>query len=151
MAETIAVLFVFFILIIVGFIFYGKVIMGNLESQKDEFSQLHSVTVAQKAMFLPELQCSEDIVEEITGCFDVLKIEASQDLITKNSRYYYDLFEYGNVSIKQIYPDENEWPIYSRKLESFESRFITNIPISLYNPVTRRYGFGILTVETLSK
>ena len=149
--ETIAVLFVFFILIVIGFIFYGRVIIGNIESQKEESTQLHSVTIAQRAMFLPELQCSEDIVEEITGCFDIFKINASKDVLGQNSRYYYDLFEFSNITIKQIYPNENTWPIYSRKIENFESRFVTNVPISIYDPITRRYGFGILTVETLSK
>ena len=149
--ETIAVLFVFFILIVLGFIFYGRVLLSNLQTQKEEFTQLHSVGVAQKAMFLPELQCSEDIVEEITGCADILKINASQDIISQNSRYYYDMFEYSNITIKQIYPEENEWIIYSRKIENFENRLVTNVPISLYDPIKRRYGFGVLTVETLSK
>ena len=151
MAETIAVLFVFFILIAVGFMFYGRVILGNVQSQKDEFVQLQSISIAQRAMFLPELQCSEDIVEEITGCIDLFKIEASQDIIAQNSRYYYDLFEFSNITLKQIYPNENNWVIYERKTDTFESKFITNIPVSLYDPVARRYGFGVLTVETLSK
>lgn len=151
MAETIAVLFVFFILIAVGFMFYGKVILGNVQSQKDEFVQLQSISIAQRAMFLPELQCSEDIVEEITGCIDLFKIGASQDIIAQNSRYYYDLFEFSNITLRQIYPSEHNWVIYERKTDIFESRFITNIPVSLYDPVARRYGFGVLTVETLSK
>src|SRR3989338_9039181 len=151
MAETIAVLFVFFILIAVGFMFYGRVILCNVQSQKDEFVQLQSISIAQRAMFLPELQCSEDIVEEITGCIDLFKIEASQDIIAQNSRYYYDLFEFSNITLKQIYPNENNWVIYERKTDTFESKFITNIPVSLYDPVARRYGFGVLTVETLSK
>lgn len=149
--ETIAVLFVFFILIVIGFMFYGRVILGGIQTQKDESTQLRSVSIAQKAMFLPELQCSEDIVEEITGCIDILKISSAQDVIGQNTRYYYDLFEFSNITMKQIYPTDNYWTIYSRSSKNFESKFVTNIPISLYNPITRRYGFGVLTVETLLK
>lgn len=153
--ETIAVLFVFFILIVIGFMFYGKVILGSIQAQKDESTQLRSVSIAQKAMFLPEIQCSEDIVEEITGCIDILKISAAQDVIGKNSRYYYDLFEFSNITMRQIYPTDNYWIIYSRSTsnftKNFENKFVTNVPISLYNPITRRYGFGVLTVETLLK
>ena len=151
MAETIAVLFVFFILLAIGFIFYGRITAGNLQSQKDEFAQLNSVSIAQRAMFLPELQCSEDIVEEITGCFDLLKINSSQDIMRQNSRHYYDLFEFSNITIHQIYPNNREWVVYERRIEGFESKFVTNIPVSLYDPITRRYGFGVIAVETLSR
>ena len=69
----------------------------------------------------------------------------------ENEVYYYDLLQFSEVSISQIYPVEAKWEIYSRSLEGFKSKFVTNIPISLYNPSTRRYGFGVLAIETFSK
>jgi len=150
MGETIAVLFVFFVLITIGFIFYVKVVKSNIEQEKDEFSQLRSVGVAQRVMFLPELQCSEDnIIKD--NCIDILKIDSAQSLMKENKVYYYDLLQFSEVSISQIYPVEAKWEIYSRSLEGFKSKFVTNIPISLYNPSTRRYGFGVLAIETFSK
>ncbi len=149
--ETIAVLFVFFILIIIGFIFYVRVIKGNIESEKEEVSQLKSVGIAQRVMFLPELQCSEDIVEEITNCIDILKLEAAQNIISTNEIGYYDLFEFSEVNIAQIYPTKDEWNIYSRTTQDFKNKFVTNVPISLYDPTTRKHSFGVLTIETLSK
>ena len=148
--ETIAVLFVFFILIIVGFIFYVKVIKDNLELEKDELSQLRSVGVAQRIMFLPEVQCSEDNII-IDNCVDVLKLGTAQDLMKENDVYYYDLLEYSNVSIIQIYPNEAKWNLYSRKTDEFKSKFVTNVPISIYDPVIRKHGFGVLTIETFTK
>ena len=148
--ETIAVLFVFFILIIVGFIFYVKVIKGNLETEKEELSQLRSVGIAQRVMFLPELQCSEDNII-IDNCVDILKLEFAQNIMSQNELYYYDLLEFSNVSILQIYPNEAKWSIYSRNTEDFTNKFVTNVPISLYDPTTRKHGFGVLTIETLSK
>ena len=147
--ETIAVLFVFFILIVIGFIFYVRVIKGNAELQQEENSQLRSVGIAQRIMFLPEVQCSEDNII-IDNCIDILKLEYAQSIMRENEIYYYDLLEFSDVSISQIYPSETKWNLYSRKKESFSNKFETNVPISLYNPITRKYGFGIMNVKTLS-
>ena len=154
--ETIAVLLVFFILIVIGFIFYTKVLKGNIETEKEELSQKSSIGIAQRVMFLPELQCSEDVVKEITNCIDVLKLDSARDLMRRkeNEIYYYDLLEFGDVSISQIYPvnpSMQNLNIYSRRIQDFKSKFITNVPVSLYDPVARKYAFGILTIETLSK
>lgn len=149
MGETIAVLFVFFILILIGLIFYVRIIKGNIEGDKEEASQLRAIGIAQRAMFLPELQCSEDnIIRD--NCIDIWKLESAENLMKNNEIYYYDLLEFSNVNVSQIYPAEEEWRVYSRKIEN-TNRFVTNVPISLYNPNTRKYGFGILTIETYSK
>ncbi|MBI2652893.1 hypothetical protein HYX00_05490 [Candidatus Woesearchaeota archaeon] len=155
--ETIAVLFVFFILIVIGFIFYAKVMKGSIESEKEEFSQLKSIAIAQRVMFLPELQCSEDnIIRD--NCIDVLKLGSAQSVMGTNQLYYYDLFGISDVNVAQIYPSQQRWSIYSRKKNYLEAQgirdapqFVTNVPISLYNPTAKRFGFGILTIETLSK
>ena len=148
--ETVAVLFVFFILIVVSLIFYVKVIKGNIELEKDELSQLNSVGIAQRVMFLPEVQCSEDNII-IDNCVDILKLDSAQRLMKENEVYYYDLLEFSDVSIREIYPDDAQWKIYSRKTDEYSSKFVTNVPISLYDPTTRKQAFGILTIETLSK
>lgn len=148
--ETIAVLFVFFILILVGFIFYVKIIKGNIDSEKEESSQLMSIGIAQRVMFLPELQCSEDNII-VSNCIDALKLVHAKNIMNQNEVYYYDILGFSNVTIFQIYPTEARWDLYSKRTESFKSAFVTNVPITLYNPVTRDSGFGILTIKTLSK
>lgn len=148
--ETIAVLFVFFILILVGFIFYIKIIKGNIDSEKEESSQLKSIGVAQRAMFLPELQCSEDNIV-VSNCIDILKLVYAKNIMSQNEVYYYDILGFSNVTVLQIYPAEARWELYSRREETFKSEFITNVPISLYDPATRNSGFGILTIKTSSK
>lgn len=152
--ETVAVLFVFFILIAIGFIFYAKVIKSNIESEKEELSQLQSVSIAQKIMFMPELQCSQDIVTEISNCIDKLKLESADDIIKSNELYYFDLLGYSDITISQIYPSDSEYSninIYSRKIEDFTNKFVTNVPVSLYKPIDKTYSFGILTIETLTR
>ena len=148
--ETIAVLFVFFILVIIGFIFYAKVIKGNIESEKGEVSQLNSVGVAQRVMYLPEIGCSEDNVI-IDNCADILKLKPAQDIMSQNEIYYFDILQYSSVNISQIYPPGPTRTLYSKKLDGFATKFITNVPISLYEPTTRKYGFGVLTIETMSR
>jgi hypothetical protein len=147
--ETVAVLFVFFILIIVGFIFYVKVIKGNIEQEKEELSQLRSVGIAQRVMFLPEVQCSEDNII-IDNCIDMLKLDAAKELMKESEIYYYDLLEFSDVTLLQIYPNDAKWEIYSRKKEKFQNKFVTNVPISLYEPLSRKYNFGVLTIDTFS-
>lgn len=150
--ETIAVLFVFFILVAIGFIFYFKIVKSNIEIESEEFSQIKSIGIAQRVMFLPELQCSEgNVIRE--NCIDVLKLESAQSVISQdiNKLQYFDLFEFSEISVQQIYPNEQKWNLYSRRLDNFRSKFVTNVPVALFNPISRTYGFGILTIETMSK
>ena len=147
--ETMAVLFVFFILIVIGFLFYTKIIKGNIETEQAELSQLKSVGISQIVMFLPELQCSEDNII-IDNCIDVLKLEAAQNLMKQKETYYYDLLEFGEVNVSEIYPGSTRWNIYSREI-NFTNKFVTNVPVALYNSTAKKYSFGILTIKTLSR
>jgi len=154
--ETIAVLFVFFILIVIGFVFYLNVVKGNLESEKEDSSEMHSIELAQRVMFLPELQCSDDIVKEKTNCIDILKLKSAEVVMksSENEIYYYDLLEFSEVSVSQIYPVEPNplnLNIYSRPTKDYKKILSTNIPVSLYNPADKKYSFGVLNITTYSK
>ena len=150
MMETIAVLFIFFILVVMGFVFYAKILKGNLELQKEESVQLNAIEVAQRASSLPELQCSEDnIVSD--NCIDILKLEAASGIIQQNDVYYYDRLLFSKITVNEIYPDDNEWTLYSRPLEDFSNKITTSIPISLFNPTKNKNAFGIMTVELFLK
>lgn len=151
--ETIAVLFIFFILIGIGAIFYVRIYKSNLEITKYGNSQSKSVTIAQRVMFMPELQCSEDKVIK-DNCIDILKLEAAKDVMESNQVYYYDLLEFGEINLTQIYPSSAnvpKWRIYSRKIEKPSSSFLTYVPVSLYNATERTYRFGIISIEAQSK
>ena len=150
MMETIAVLFIFFILVVMGFVFYAKILKGNLEEQKEESIQLNAIEVAQRASSLPELQCSEDnIVSD--NCIDILKLEAASGIMRQNDVYYYDRLLFSKVTVNEIYPGSNEWELYSRPLDEFSNKITTIIPISLFNPIENKNSFGIMTVELFLK
>ena len=150
MMETIAVLFIFFILVVMGFVFYAKILKGNLEEQKEESIQLNAIKVAQRASSLPELQCSEDnIVSD--NCIDILKLEAASGIMRQHDVYYYDRLLFSKVTVNEIYPGSNEWELYSRPLDEFSNKITTSIPISLFNPIENKNSFGIMTVELFLK
>ncbi|MAE42761.1 hypothetical protein CMO93_03245 [Candidatus Woesearchaeota archaeon] len=152
MLETIAVLFIFFLLIVIGFVFYAKVLKGNIELQKEESMQLNAIEVAQRASSLPELQCSEDnIVSD--NCIDLLKLEAASEIIVKpeNEIFYYDRLLFSKITVNEIYPDEKEWSLYDKSLDEFSNKIVTNIPISLFDPVNNKNAFGVMTVTLFLK
>ena len=147
--ETKAVLFIFIILIIIGFIFYAKIFKSNMETEKEGLSQAKSVNIAQRVMFMPELQCSDDGISK-ENCIDMLKLQSARQIV-KDNAVYFDLLEFSAISISQVYPTQGEWSLYSRTAKDFKSNFTTNVPISLFNPITKNYGFGILIIQTLTK
>jgi len=154
MLETIAVLFIFFILILIGFVFYTNVLKGSIEIQKEESVQLNAIEVAQRASSLPELQCSEDnIISD--NCIDLIKLEIASSVIQANDIHYYDRLLFSTITVTRIYPEDpfaaNEWILYDRPLDEFSNKVLTNIPISIFNPITNKNSFGVMTVELFLK
>jgi hypothetical protein len=80
----------------------------------------------------------------------MLKLESAAKIISENEQHYFDLFEFGIINVTQIYPGSSTFGIYSRPIQH-KSRFVTNVPISLYNATSNEYYFGILTIETQSR
>ncbi len=150
MGESVAILFIFFILVVFGFVFYMNVMKSSTKVEMEENIQLKAIGIAQKASFLPELQCSEENVR-VEDCIDVLKLEAASSLLENNNIYYYDVFEFSKIWVEEIFPGTQEWPLYDNTLPDYKNRLSTFIPISLFNPVSKKYDFGILTVEVYTK
>ncbi len=151
--ETIAVLVVFFILLGIGFIFYTKVIKSNIESDAAEISQGKSVSIAQRVMFLPEIQCSEDNVPK-ENCIDTLKLDSAISVIPDNPLYYYDLFEFSKITISEIYPDSSASAktLYNRAAPNdYKRQFKTRVPVTLYDPLTKTNKFGMIEIVTYTK
>lgn len=145
--ESIAVLFIFFILIFLGLIFYVRIYKANISLEKDEFMQLEAIKVANKVSSLPELQCSnQNIVKD--NCIDIEKLNALDNIINNNEIFYFDILKFSSVSIKEIYPDVREWTLYDRSLKNFVSNSSINIPISLYEPISKKYSFGVMKVNS---
>lgn len=152
MGESVGILFIFFILVMFGFVFYMNVMQSSAKSDTEENIQLKAIGIAQKASFLPELQCSEENVRQ-ENCIDLLKLTASASLLNENNLYYYDIFEFSNITVKRVFPfdNEQEWILYSYIPPNYTSKLSTFIPTSLYDPETKEYDFGVLSVEVYKR
>lgn len=159
MAETVAILFIFFLMIGFGFVFYARIQKTSLKETTSKNLDLASIEVTQRVSFLPELQCSsKNVITD--NCIDLLKLNALISILynSENPYYdqnlldelYFDLFRYSNITIIQIYPgEEKRWTLYERIRE--DSSFVfTPVPISLYNATTKSYAFGVLEVRFYS-
>ena len=153
MFETMAVLIVFFILLGLGLIFYTKVVQSNLESDAAEASQGMSISVAQKVMFLPEIECSEDNVPK-ENCIDTEKLKAAAPLLMDNKNLnYFDLFGFSLIKIEEIYPDNHGFGnLYERNdAPDYKNSFVTKVPVTLYDPINKLNKFGMITITTKTK
>ncbi len=160
MGETIAVLVVFFFLLVIGLVFYVNIATTKVVESKDKNTELEAVNVMKRALSLPELQCSHNnIVDE--ACVDRYKLNATAGLINSptDSSYktsYFDLFGTSTIWIIQIYPEpatpfEGAVLLYDSKLEKYTSRLNTSTPISIYNSLDKTYAFGIMETVTYGK
>ena len=151
MGESVAILFIFFILVVFGFVFYMNVMKGAAKVDIEENIQLKAVGIAQKASFLPELQCSQENVR-VEDCIDLLKLEAAAGLLEENNVYYYDVFEFSTIRVEEVFPEPgNEWLLYNNTLTEYSNKLSTFIPVSLFNPASKMYDFGVLSVEVYRK
>lgn len=147
MMETIAVLFIFFILIAFGFIFYANVLKGSVEITKREHSELKAVELAEIVSSLPELHCSEENIVE-SACVDKLKIDGASSVIQSPSNrvLYFDMLGYSDISIEEVYPGNYTRSIYSNIPGDYKNRLPSYIPLSVKDPINKGYSFGVMTV-----
>ena len=150
MMETMAVLLIFFVLLLIGFMFYVKVMKGNIEIEEEEAKQLQAIQVAQRAMFLPEVQCSEENVVD-PDCIDIFKLDAAADIMGQNQIYYHDRLGFSTIVVNEIYPYSNSWALYNNPMEGFEDKITTDLPISIFDPKEKKRAFGIMQVSVYLK
>jgi len=162
MMETIIVLFVLFVLIAFGFIFYANYQRSSLLEQQERITQSGAVDIVQSVSSLPELQCTEG--EVVKGnCIDRYKITALTTIAGENAIFYYDIFGFSNITIQKIYPPALTPPyppgtdcikktegctVYNRAPSSYRDVLATNVPITIKNPLNNHKEFGIITIQT---
>lgn len=146
MGESVAILFIFFILLMFGFVFYMRILGSSAKVDIEESIQLKAIAIAQKASFLPEMQCSQENVR-IENCIDRIKLEFMEELTSKNKPYYYDLFGFSSIKVVLVSPNTGEFLVYNNTPEKYLDKLSTFIPTSLYDPETGSYQFAILVVE----
>ena len=153
MTETIGIIIVFSIIIILALLFFTRIQTNSAEQQKILVSGEKAVSISFSALFLPELECTKGGSDDIKDCIDTLKADAAAEVITAHPEYYFKLFGYSSIIIQEIYPNPQERILYEKTRdgqppteETQKAR--TPIPVSLYDPVTGTYAFGVLTIDS---
>lgn len=145
MMETIAILFIFFILVFIGLIFFFRIMKSNVADEIEEAKELSAIEAAQIASSLPELQCSQNNIIE-SNCIDILKLENAVEVV--NTTTYFDLFSYSRITVQQKYPlPYTNWTLYEKKPVNVTEVRPTYFPISLFDPKTQYYYFGVMIVD----
>lgn len=148
MGETIMVIFIFIIMVFIGMIFYAKFQASETKEGTKEAFRQQSVEIANLMQFLPELQQTYKNITYVS--FDLYKIMAFNRIMASDKAMndsYYDLFRFSVITLGQIYPFPNEWVIYN-KTANYSTYYMTNIPIIIYDAVSDRKNFGVLTIQS---
>ena len=152
MLETISVLAVFFILIIIFYAFYSSTFV-DIDEERGRIRQLEAVKIIQQASSLVEVQCSERGFSK-DNCVDLLKVEAASEIMqnAENKEFYFDKFGFSRITIKQIYPEIKDIAvIYDNSIEDYSYKDVSNIPVSLFDPIKNEYYFGVIALGIFSK
>ena len=166
MTETISVLFIFFILLLFGIVFYYQYQKIAIKEQQEEQLASRAMEVTLTALFLPELQCSRGEAEPEDNCFDLLKMEHAGMIFQdpqKLNKYYFDIFSYATIIVNQTYPEREDWVLYDKpkirineageKVPDYTKKEPTYFVVALRNdfqganPV---YSYGYVKVEVYS-
>ena len=150
MAETIAIVFIFMLLMIFGSLFFVRITSSNTALKNEENMQLKAIEMAQKASFLPEIQCSQDGTA-IEDCIDMLKLSSATGIMSDSRVFYFDKFEFSNITLRQTYPSEQEWAIYQNIPSAYSNKKTTFIPTSIFDSANRKFHFGYIQVEVFAK
>ncbi|MBU0461888.1 MAG: hypothetical protein KJ574_04860 [Nanoarchaeota archaeon] len=147
--ETIAILFIFFLLIVVGAVFYVRIKAVSVSREVTEFKDVRAVELSQTISFMPEFQCTEVNVVE-PSCFDLYKLKAMEKVSKDSENKAFYLRELGNVLIEilQVYPPGATIVPYNNTPGNFTLASQSNVPISLFNVTGQRYYFGVLRITT---
>ncbi len=159
-SETIAVLFIFFILVVFGLVFYFKYAEYSLKEEQDQLATARAIRLTSKTLFLPELACTKGEAEAEDDCIDMMKLRNVQEVLDLHlSDYYYSIFGYANVSVVREYPLPKErWTVYDlpRSFDSNQPSLLTPRSSTFFTVTLRDeslggekipYGFGYIQVE----
>lgn len=150
MTETIAVLIIFFFLLVFAISFFSGEEKRSTEKKQSEFEELDAVKIAQIASFMPELQCTKG---ENKNCIDLYKARAFSGFKEKNKEYYYDFFKDAKIVLEYYtivsgnLQEENL--ILYEHLPDYEDYDISpfKVPVSVINVSQDTNYFGVLTIE----
>jgi len=149
MFETIGILVVFFFLIVIGMTAYMRFQESSFNKEKLDLDSKRSLAVSQRALFLPELDCSFFLVQT-PNCFDRMKLSQVRELIGSSNdakQFYFQLFGNTKMTVQEVYPNQlAQELVYDNPPEEIRGKKAVQSPVLLYNVTDKSYAFGILEV-----
>lgn len=150
MTETVAVIFIFLILVSIGIIFFSKYQQGEADLEKYQHSVKQAQKITTKLLYAPELTCTRGRAESESFCFDLMKVHAAQELFKED--YYFDVFSFARVNVTILYPEFQSWIIYEREKPRDTNVIPSYFALSLKDPGAGykgedAYRFGFVKVE----
>lgn len=156
MTETIAVLFIFFILVVFGIVFYARYHKISSQEKQDQDLVQKAIDITTKVLVLPELECSQGQSEAQKYCLDLTKLRLIEEkgLFQQHlEEYYFNLFSYSTITVYQTYPlgDPDGWTIYNFPKPGGKNKEPTFFIVSLRDDFPKRsYNYGYIKVEVYS-
>lgn len=152
--ETMIVVLIFVVLIIGGMVFYYKYEMANIQEGYMENTNLRFNALRSTFSDISEIKCS--VHGQSEDCVDVYKVMIFNSL----SKNYLERYGFMEISIREIYPNQNEevcslsqkegcgvWFVYSHIPEKYDGLKVLKTPVSLYFPSEDDYGIGELVIK----
>lgn len=158
MAENIGILVIFFVLLVIGLIFYSNIQKQSISFEAQASIGRRAIQSAHTAASLTEMQCSLPLESE-TGkqdCVDLYKLKAFIKLNQTLGEdqfilYYYDVLRNSRITIKQVYPEGENWTIYDNPKSNYTDKIPAHIPVFIYDELANRplgaYYLGDMEIE----
>ncbi len=153
--ESVAVLMIFFLLVVVGIIFWSRYSQVQFREQQEVDLLSRAIKISQTTTFLSELQCSTLEVIKFS-CFDVYKIDVMQDLLMENPEkertdHYFEIFGFSNITVYSLYPEQKKWTIYDFPGGNVSGYISTQVPVSILDPINNQFSFGYVDVAVYTR
>ncbi len=158
MMQTVAVLLVFFILLVMALGVYYVFQRSKIREKQAEYDDLDMMKKSQMLNFFPQLQCSFGNVVN-PDCYDLEKVQKFVDSDPLNNYYYKTLLGTSKITLSRFILTNTQtgwdadpkwadgWVIYDNAKSDYTERKNVMLPISLYEPKENKYYFGMLKLE----
>lgn len=153
MQESIVVMVIFFILLVIGLVFFYRYNLKSIESNKLSYERDRVYTMLSTLPNSPLMQKSRFLDEE--SAIDTIKMTG----LKLEDTGFFNKLGYKSIIVKQvypikkaglcdakIYPDCDSYLLYENKPKGKASSMILSTPVSLYFPFTDSYGAGKLEI-----
>ena len=100
--ESTVVMFVFFLLIMVGLTVYSNYQNAKVERIRIETNEQKATQIAKRMLFAPELECSNNNARTL-DCIEIQKLQPFVNRVKQSPAYYRQEFGNSRVSIKWVY------------------------------------------------